>query len=115
MAVRAPTTPPPPPMPKDFSVLETRSIFRRPDAPVVFVPPPPPATPAQTLVFNGVANVGGRTVAFLEDVAANNVLVLHVGDPVGRGTILRITFNRIEYQGSSGVTRVSIGETLTAE
>lgn len=117
---RTPTTPAPPPMSKDFSVLETRSIFRRPDVPAVFVPPPPPPpvpppAPAETLVFNGVANVGGRTVAFLEDVAANKVLVLHVGDHVGRGTIAHITFNRLDYQSGSGVTRVPIGETLTAE
>src|SRR2546425_13333373 len=95
--------PTPKPIPRDFDVLMSRSMFMkgRPYvAPVRATNPgnfEPPAVlrPEKSLVFNGVTDVDDTVVALIEDINAGRILDMHNGDTIAQGKVQNITLDRL--------------------
>ncbi len=107
-------------MPKDYSLLVSRSVFvhgrmpdpRTPEPPGVPIPAP---RPEKSLLFNGATKADGELVAFIEDMTAGKVLKLRVGDSVARGKIAAITLDTFDYDSGGKVRQIVLGQNLDGE
>ncbi len=107
---------------RDFSVLTTRSIFMKTRVTQAVTNPAgmagatsQPATMRKedAVVFNGVTEVDGEWVAFMEDTGAGKVSVVRTGDAIALGKIVEITLDGLQYQRADGQKlHIAIGQTL---
>lgn len=82
---------------------QTRSANERTD----WVRPPSP------MVFNGVVEVDGATVAFVEDTGAGSIRQYRLGDSVnGKGKVTSIDLDSMEIETDGKRVRVHVGQTL---
>ena len=109
-------------MPKDYSLLVSRSVFVhgrmtdiRPVDPNGGTPISVPPRPEKSLLFNGATKADGELVAFIEDMTAGKVLKLRVGDPVARGKIAAITLDTFDYDSGGKVRQIMLGQNLDGE
>ena len=113
----------PRPMSSAFAAVRYRSIFvrgnqtigspLRPTTQGSGRPPAPPPKPEASLVFNGVALVGTRAEALIEDTAAHKVYNVAAGGPIATGRVTAIRFDSLDYESKDGrPTRVALGQTL---
>ena len=114
------------PLPRDFNLLVSRSVFVHGPQRIFEGPEVPPATqsgntslqpsrPEKTLLFNGSTRTEGEWVAFIEDTVASRVLKLKVGEPIARGKITAITLSSLNYDANGKSTLVAIGQNLDGE
>lgn len=111
------------PFPAEYDLVLKRSIFIKGRQETAFGGLPVSTTsttgeapaapvfgrPESRLVFEGVTDVDGTTVAFVEDTSQNKVLQLKLGDKVASGSVTAIAFDAIQYSANGKDTRVSIG------
>jgi hypothetical protein len=109
-------------MPKDYAPLLARSIFIKGRAPVGASGTPtsapstePTSRPSESVVFNGVTQIGGETIAFLEDTSSGKLMQLKVGDSLAQGKIKSITLDWLDYESNGKVVRVLVGRGLDGE
>jgi hypothetical protein len=108
------------PMPREYAVLLTRSIFVRghmaeaghaggqhipSSAPVI-------AHEEANLVFNGVTRTDHSIDALIEDTTTGQVHTVHSGDSIARGSIGTITMDSLQYLGPTGGVTIQIGQNL---
>ena len=74
----------------------------------------PYATEAN-LVFNGVSDVNGEWVAFIENTGLNTIAQYHPGDQVAQGKIVNMTLGTIDYAVGPRITHVFIGQNLLGQ
>jgi hypothetical protein len=109
------------PLPRDFNLLVSRSVFVHGPQRIFEGPEVPPTTqpgntsfqpsrPERTLLFNGSTRTEGEWVAFIEDTVASRVLKLKVGEPIARGKITAITLSSLNYDANGKSTLVAIGQ-----
>ena len=104
-----------------FAVLDTRSIFVKGDQTISananhttnFQPVGGLARkPEAALVFNGVTLIDGQANAFIEDLTADRVSTVKVGDAIAGGKVSAITFDTLTYQGNGRTLNVTLGQNL---
>lgn len=103
-----------------YSVLQTRSIFKKGDQTVAAVIGAPggfiqgrfPGTPESALVFNGVINVNGEANALIENLGDSTVATVRAGDALSGGRVSSITFDDLAYQRGTRTLHVQIGQNL---
>jgi len=109
----------PRPMPREYMVLLSRSMFVRGHAAEMghigqhFSAPStaPSLDRSETgLIFNGVTKTANTIDALVEDTVSGRVLTVKPGDAVARGIVKSITFDTLEYQSGGRVTEVKIGQ-----
>jgi hypothetical protein len=114
------------PLPRDFNLLVSRSVFVHGPQRIFEGPEVPPTTqpgnssfqpsrPERTLLFNGSTRTEGEWVAFIEDTVASRVLKLKVGEPIARGKVTAITLSSLNYDANGKSTLVAIGQNLDGE
>jgi hypothetical protein len=129
------------PLPRSYFVLLGRDIFTkahaRPydpnggDGGYHPVPPPkgpdnpttregpPPESPTiiyleASLVLRAIAGDTNHFEGFVEDRAAKTAFV-KAGDPIAGGRVKQVTFDHLDYEHGSHVTRVEIGQNLLGQ
>ena len=116
------------PMPKEFDLVVTRSIFikglqyRGPDKtnteprdPRSSEPRPTLARPEKNLLFNGAMDADGQWIALVEDISIAKVLTLKVGDKVAGGKVAAMTLGTLDYDANGKVKRILMGQNLDGE
>ena len=101
-------------LPDEYQIVERRSIFGAggPAAAPAGQTARAPADGAFTL--KGIAQRGREFVAFIERPGANSVSELHVQNPLGRGRVVAITLQSLDFEADGRVTRVEVGQTIGA-
>jgi hypothetical protein len=64
------------------------------------------------LVFNGVTQTDTSVDALIEDTSTGRVLTVHSGDAIARGKVGKITMDALEYINDGRVMKVQIGQNL---
>ncbi len=113
------------PMSKQYSILETRSIFVKGHAADTThsnidhgTPPPMPTTwpsaPRQesSLLFTGVIISSQQTLALVEDTVSGRVMTVKTGDPLGPGKVTKISLDELQYQSATKQMVIKIGQNL---
>ena len=76
----------------------------------------PPRTAEESLVLRGVAlDSDGAIRAYVEDVDNNKVLKVGLGDSIGRGKIVGIDIDSVEYAANGQDTFIQAGEDFTGK
>ena len=99
-----------------YKVLIDRNVFcrdraRRPGPSAASGRPAPP--PESYITLKGVAQVGSRFVAFLED-AHGGTRRVSVGDEVAGGKIKQITLDGLDFEKAAETKNVAVGGRLAA-
>lgn len=101
--------PPSRPLPDEFKVLLTRSIFSNGHTAVAAATTQPTGPAALTL--SGIAQENSRFTAFLVDPTGNTVAV-RVGDVLAGGRVMNITLHTLDFELSGERRRLLIGQNL---
>jgi hypothetical protein len=115
------------PIPREYMVLMTRSMFVRghiAEAGHVgghnasLTSSNPTTAPSllreeNGLVFNGVTQTSRSIDALVEDTSTGRVMTVHTGDAIARGTVGKITLDSLEYVRDGHVTTVQIGQNFS--
>jgi hypothetical protein len=114
------------PMPRQYAVLLSRSMFVRGHAAEMghiglggqqrySAPSTAPSLDRSEtgLIFNGVTKTANTIDALVEDTVSSRVLTVKPGDAVARGTVKSITFDTLEYESGGKVIQVHIGQNFT--
>jgi hypothetical protein len=110
------------PMPNEYALLKTRSIFLKGRAPLGgaaaggAATQPAPKRQEDLLVFNGatINEFDGQAVAFIEDTTTpGKVTRVAVGDALAHGKVARITLSQLDYEAGGKVTTIEIGQSLS--
>ena len=111
-------TPQPGKMSADFDAVMNRSIFLKGaqtqshDGGASSAAVGSASAPERSLVFNGVTR-GDSAMAMVENIETHEILKLHVGDPISRGSVVAITLDNLDYEAGGVVTRVGFGQNLS--
>lgn len=116
-------TAPAPPMPHDYSIFNSRSLFMKgrissagPNADPGTQPSNNAGnqfkTPEEAFVFNGVTQTDEGALAFIENLATNKVLLVRVGQPIATGKITGISIHTLQYTAGGKSMRIEIGQNL---
>jgi hypothetical protein len=100
-----------------YAIITQRNMFSRtrvPPRPVDDTPPPPRVmpNPESYLLLKGVVQENNQFIAFVEDKQSGNVLRLHEGDHVARGTVKSLNLDGLEYQFEDKTVAVHLGSDL---
>lgn len=101
----------PPPLPSDFYVMTERSIFSRTRPVRRGEETQAPRTQA-SMVFNGVVDVDGVPVAFVEDTTQGRVVRVKEGEAVFKGKVTRISLDSLDYEVDGKKVTVAVGQSL---
>ena len=110
------------PMPNEYALLKTRSIFLKGRAPLGGAGAGGPATqPApkrqeDLLVFNGatINEFDGQAIGFVEDTSSpGKVTRVKVGDVLAHGKVARITLTQLDYEAAGKTATIEIGQSLS--
>lgn len=102
----------------DYRLLVDRNIFRRDRrAARAYTPRSPASMPVAydsdaSIVLTGIARHDGQFVAFLEDAGAGTLRRAGVGQAAGKGRIVAITLDQIEYDRDGTVRRIGLRQSL---
>lgn len=109
------------PIPSEFQPVLERSLFsaqrqsRRgggdPELASATIAAPP--APEASLVLCGVSQQGDMFTALVEDMNGRRVTRLSPGDSIGRGRLVRVDLDGIEYEVAGESRRVRVGDDLT--
>jgi hypothetical protein len=115
-----PFKPAPKSLPKDYAVLNFRSIFFKGRGPLPASGGPdeirnlsktsssgPPTE--ETLVFNGVTETEDGTIS------SHEVQLVQVGQPLAAGKIIGLTLHQLDYAAAGKIVHVEIGENLAGQ
>ena len=104
---------------ESYRVLSERNIFLRDRA------RPPSHRPASSaaataagddderVVLTGIVQQGEDYVAFFENTKTGKTTSAQVGAPLGRGRLIAITLDAVQYLGDGTATKIAIGSNLT--
>jgi hypothetical protein len=120
-ATSAPATPPPasqptsrPSLPAEYSVLQTRNIFKH--GPSKPGGPGAPGGPEASFVLKGIVEAEAKFTAFIEDKNAKHVTPVGIGSAIALGKTKSINLDAIEYEAAAGGTRrIEVGRNLMGE
>lgn len=99
-------------LPPEFAVLQTLNGFARGRAKSAATSP---AGPEANFALKGIADVGSRLTAFVEDIKSKNVVQAATGDSIARGRIKRLDLDSIEYEVAGETRRIEVGQNLNGE
>jgi hypothetical protein len=99
-------------LPPEYAILQTQNAFGRGHASKA---QHGMGGPEATFVFKGAVQAGEMFTAFVEDVSANRVMQLAIGDSVARGKIKSIDLDTIEYDVSGKSRQIALGQNLNGE
>ena len=103
-----------PSLPPEFSVLQTRNIFKH--GPSKPGGPGAPGGPEASFVLKGIVEAEAKYTAFIEDKGSKQVSSVGVGSAIALGKIKSINLDAIEYEASAGGTRrIEVGRNLMGE
>lgn len=102
----------------EYGVLSDRNMFlrdRRKPATTSPTSRPAEKPPEQTFMLTGVVYepLEGKAFAYFEDLNANTILRVGVGEKVARGIVAGIDINAVSYERDGKYTSVLVGEDLT--
>lgn len=103
------------PLPKEFELLMTRSIFARRRGPGqggLDAAAEAQAARDRGLVLRGVADQSGQRTALLEDTSSGKTKQLHVGDEALGGRIVAITMEGLDRNFGGQLVHVGVGQSL---
>lgn len=101
----------PPPYSRDFQLLQEKSIFSRNrfSSSSRERGSGGSSRVAQNFTFNGVVDVDGTAVAFIEDPSAGRVMRVKAGEAVGRAKVKRITLDSMDYELAGVTATINVG------
>jgi len=110
-------TAPPKPLPKDYLMLLSHSIFVRGPSGAQFasahiVGEIDMSTPEGRMALRGVAVEDGHFTAFVEDLMGHQITQLTSGMPLATGKVTKISLDGIEYNGGGSARHVAVGHNL---
>jgi hypothetical protein len=117
---------PVPPMPRDYSIFNYRSLFMRGRVPAAgrdagrsresssssdrtvdgF------RTPEEAFIFNGVTQTDEGAEAFIENLSTKKVSLVRVGQSIATGKITGISIHTLQYTAGGKSIRIEIGQNL---
>jgi hypothetical protein len=103
-----------PSLPGDFAVFQAHNPFAAGGS-ARGVAAGAASGPETSLAFKGVADMGGRFTAFIEDLTNKTVTQLSVGDALAQGSIKSINLDAIEYEVGGVSRRIEVGQNLRGE
>lgn len=100
-----------------YRVLSERNIFvrdrRRPrESQPASEQPAGVINTDEYLVLTGIGQDGEEGIALIENTGSKETIRARTGDPIGKGRLVKITLDYIEYECEGDVTRIGIGSTL---
>lgn len=98
-------------LPPDYAVLQSRNPFGRGHGRGARGAGGPDAG----FVFEGAVESARGFTAFVENVAAKNVMEVVVGDALGRGHVRSINLDGMDYEVAGNRRRIEVGQNLNGE
>jgi hypothetical protein len=104
-----------------FKVIVERNMFSRQRGVRVERPdrndggtqtPPPAPNPESYYLLKGIVQEDGAFMAFVEDKRSGDILRLHEGDAVARGSIKSLNLDSLEYELEQRIVVVTMGHDL---
>jgi len=100
-----------------YRVLSERNIFVRdrrrprerksaPDQPTNVI------NTDKYVVLTGIGQDGEEGIALIENTGSRETIRARTGEPIGKGRLVKITLDYIEYKCEGDVTRIEIGSSL---
>ncbi len=114
-----------PPMPRDYSIFNYRSLFMRGRVPAAGRDSSRSRessssdrtfdgfkTPEEAFVFNGVTQTDEGAEAFIENLSTKKVSLVRVGQSIATGKITGISIHTLQYTAGGKSIRIEIGQNL---
>lgn len=99
----------------DYRLLVTKNIFvrdRTSRGPRPDQPRPTPPAPERGMVLRGIVAQDQEQLAYIENLATNEVLRVMAGQKAGPGVVQSVGTDSIQFQAGEQVRKVQIGMTL---